>query len=79
MAEPKKKSTPSRRNMRRFAGASNKLAVPTLSSCPGCGEVIRPHSVCARGESCSDFSKRFATSLYQERNEAKKAASPATT
>jgi large subunit ribosomal protein L32 len=70
MAVPKKKSTPSRRNMRRLAGASNKLAVPTLSTCPGCGEVVRPHTICTAETECSQYAKRFATSLYAERKAA---------
>ena len=48
MAVPKKKISRSRRNMRRFAGG-NKLAKPTISTCPNCSEPTRPHRVCACG------------------------------
>jgi large subunit ribosomal protein L32 len=48
MAVPKKKSSKSRRNMRRFA-AGNKLEVTTLKTCPSCSEPTRPHRVCGCG------------------------------
>lgn len=48
MATPKKKISKSRRNMRRFA-AGNKLAAPTVVTCPACSEPTRPHRVCACG------------------------------
>lgn len=48
MATPKKKISRSRRNMRRFA-AGNKLAKPTIATCPSCSELKRPHRVCACG------------------------------
>lgn len=48
MAVPKKKVSKSRRNMRRFAGG-NKLAKPTIITCPSCSEPTRPHRVCGCG------------------------------
>lgn len=48
MATPKKKISKSRRNMRRFAGG-NKLATPTIITCPSCNEPTRPHRVCKCG------------------------------
>jgi large subunit ribosomal protein L32 len=48
MAVPKKKSSKSRRNMRRFA-AGNKLDVTTLMTCPSCSEPTRPHRICRCG------------------------------
>ncbi len=48
MAVPKKKSSKSRRDMRRFAGG-NKLEKVTLKTCPSCSEPTRPHRVCACG------------------------------
>lgn len=48
MAVPKKKSSRSRRNMRRFAGG-NRLDVPTTVTCAACSEPTRPHSVCKCG------------------------------
>lgn len=48
MATPKKKISKSRRNMRRFAGG-NKLASPTVTMCPSCNELTRPHRVCNCG------------------------------
>ncbi|GAB4143476.1 MAG: 50S ribosomal protein L32 [Sphingomonadales bacterium] len=44
MAVPKRKTTPSRRNMRRSHHA---LKVPGFQECGNCGELKRPHHVCA--------------------------------
>jgi large subunit ribosomal protein L32 len=43
MAVPKKKTTPSRRNMRRSHHA---LGANASHECPNCGELKRPHHVC---------------------------------
>jgi large subunit ribosomal protein L32 len=43
MAVPKKKTTPSRRNMRRSHDA---LTPATTGECPNCGELKLPHHVC---------------------------------
>jgi len=43
MAQPKRKISKSRRNMRR---AHDSLTIPNLSSCPECGEMKQPHLVC---------------------------------
>ncbi len=43
MAAPKKKTSRSRRNMRR---AHHALRAPTVVECPNCGELKRPHHVC---------------------------------
>ena len=40
---PKRKTSKSRRNMRR---AHHRLSVPHLSICPECGETKRSHIVC---------------------------------
>ena len=44
MATPKKKTSTSRRNMRR-----------SYQECPNCGELKRPHNVCP---SCGQYNKR---------------------
>lgn len=44
MATPKKKTTQSRRNMRRSHDA---LKANSYQECPNCGELKRPHNVCA--------------------------------
>lgn len=44
MAVPKKKTSPSRRGMRRSHEA---LAVQAIQECPNCGELKRPHNVCS--------------------------------
>ena len=43
MAVPKKKVSPSRRNMRRSHDA---IAAASYSECPNCGELTRPHHIC---------------------------------
>jgi len=43
MAVPKRKTSPSKRNMRRSHHA---LKVQAHSECPNCGELKRPHHVC---------------------------------
>ncbi len=44
MAVPKKKVSKSRRNKRR---AHDALAPSSYAECPNCGELKRPHHVCA--------------------------------
>ena len=44
MAVPKSKITPSRRNKRRSHHA---LVADAHNECPNCGELKRPHHVCA--------------------------------
>lgn len=48
MAVPKKKTSRSRRNMRRFAGG-NRLAKPTIVTCAHCQDLTRPHRICRCG------------------------------
>jgi large subunit ribosomal protein L32 len=43
MAVPKRKTSPSKRNMRRSHHA---LAVEARGECANCGELKRPHHVC---------------------------------
>ncbi len=45
MAVPKKKTSKSRRNMRR---AHHGLKAVAHAECPNCGEAKRPHHVCAQ-------------------------------
>jgi large subunit ribosomal protein L32 len=52
MAVPKKKTSPSRRNMRRSHHA---LPIPVYGECPNCGELKRPHHLCA---SCGHYDGR---------------------
>jgi large subunit ribosomal protein L32 len=44
MAVPKRKTSPSKRNMRR---SHHRLARSTHVECPNCGEQKRPHHVCS--------------------------------
>ncbi|MCW2246122.1 large subunit ribosomal protein L32 [Azospirillum fermentarium] len=52
MAVPKKKTSKSRRNMRRSHHA---LSSASYHECPSCGELKRPHHVCG---SCGSYDKR---------------------
>jgi large subunit ribosomal protein L32 len=49
MAVPKKKTSKSKRDMRR---AHDALAAPGISFCPQCKEPKQPHRVCA---SCGSY------------------------
>ncbi len=44
MAVPKKKTSPSRRGMRR---AHDAISAEANNDCPNCGELKRPHHVCS--------------------------------
>jgi large subunit ribosomal protein L32 len=54
MAVPKRKKSPSRRNMRR---SHHRLAPAAHVECPNCGEQRRPHHVCS---SCGHYDGREA-------------------
>ena len=55
MAVPKKKISKSRRNMRRSHDA---LTPAAYEECPNCGELKRPHHVCA---ACGQYDGREVT------------------
>ncbi|HXL98384.1 MAG TPA: 50S ribosomal protein L32 [Rhizomicrobium sp.] len=52
MAVPKRKKSPSRRNMRR---AHHRLVPVAHVECPNCGEQRRPHHVCG---ACGHYADR---------------------
>jgi len=52
MAVPKKKTSPSRRNMRRSHHA---LKPAAYAECPNCGELGRPHHLCT---ACGNYNGR---------------------
>jgi len=52
MAVPKKKTSKSRRNMRRSHHA---LPTSAFAECQNCGELKRPHHVC---DSCGHYDQR---------------------
>jgi len=52
MAVPKKKTSPSRRGMRRSHEA---LSSSAHHECPNCGELKRPHHVCSH---CGSYDGR---------------------
>lgn len=47
MANPKRKISRSKRDMRR-ANWMRSLAVPSLTECVNCGEVKKPHHACPK-------------------------------
>ena len=57
MAVPKSKISKSRRNMRR---AHDRLSAGMLAECKNCGELKRPHHVCA---SCGYYDGREVTEV----------------
>ena len=52
MAVPKKKTSQSRKNMRR---AHHALGANAVSSCKSCGELVQPHNVC---RACGNYNGR---------------------
>ncbi|MEM7244351.1 MAG: 50S ribosomal protein L32 [Acidobacteriota bacterium] len=52
MATPKRRVSKTRRDKRR---AHDALAAPSISRCPSCGEMKRPHRVC---EACGSYRGR---------------------
>ena len=60
MAVPQNKITPSRRNMRR---AHDALIASNPGECPNCGELKRPHHVCA---ACGHYDGREVVAQIEE-------------
>jgi large subunit ribosomal protein L32 len=60
MAVPKKKVSPSRRNMRR---AHEALKTSAYVECKNCGELKRPHQVCG---ACGHYDAREVVVLTKE-------------
>jgi large subunit ribosomal protein L32 len=60
MAVPKKKTSKSRRNMRR---AHQALPAASYVECPNCGEIKRPHHLCA---ACGYYSGREVVAAQSE-------------
>ncbi len=56
MAVPKRRTTRSKRNMRR--ANHDKVVAPNLIPCPNCGEVMVPHRVCP---ACGHYKGRAVT------------------
>jgi len=56
MAVPKKKTTPSKRNMRR---AHDALTASAYEECSNCGELKQPHHVCS---ACGHYNGREVVS-----------------
>ncbi len=52
MAVPKRKTSPSKRNMRR---SHDSLKAVNFQECPNCGELRLPHNLCA---ACGHYNGR---------------------
>ncbi|MGY4395152.1 large subunit ribosomal protein L32 [Sphingomonas sp. UYAg733] len=57
MAVPKRKTTPSKRGMRR---SHDSLPIESYQECPNCGELKRPHNLCG---SCGHYNGREIVSV----------------
>lgn len=53
MAVPKRRTSRSKRNIRR--ANHDKVSAPTLIACPKCGEPVVPHRVCG---ACGNYNGR---------------------
>lgn len=60
MPTPRRKQTRSKRGMRR---SHDSLATPAKSTCPECGEVKRPHFVCAN---CGTYRGKEVLKMAEE-------------
>ena len=60
MAVPKRKTSPSKRGMRR---SHDSLKVEAFQECPNCGELKRPHHVCS---ACGHCDSREVVSMARE-------------
>jgi len=50
---PKRRHSATRRDKRR---THYKIAAPTLTTCPSCGEPVEPHTAC---KACGQYRKRL--------------------
>jgi large subunit ribosomal protein L32 len=57
MAVPKRKTSPSKRGMRR---SHDKLPVEAFQECSNCGELKRPHNLCT---SCGHYNGREVVAI----------------
>ena len=64
MAVPKRRTSRSKRNMRR--ANHDKVTAPNLVACSNCGEPSLPHRACA---SCGHYKGRAVTTVATEKTE----------
>jgi len=60
MAVPKRKTSKSKRNMRR---AHDRIVPAGMSECPECGEMMRPHHACPH---CGAYKGRQVAASNEE-------------
>lgn len=68
MAVPKKKTSPSRRGMRR---AHKQVSFDALINCENCGDFKRPHHLCLN---CGHYKGRHVLVTRAQKREARAAA-----
>lgn len=61
MAVPKRKTTRARRDKRR--ANHDRVTPPNVIPCPNCGDMMRPHRVCA---ACGHYKGREVVSVEAE-------------
>lgn len=61
MGVPKRRNPRARRNSRR--ANHDKIAAPTITDCPNCGELMIPHRVCP---SCGHYNGREVVEIVDE-------------
>jgi large subunit ribosomal protein L32 len=71
MAVPKKKTSPSRRGMRR---SHKKVSFQQMATCPKCSELKYPHHMCLR---CGHYNGRQVIVTKEQRREQKAAEAEA--
>lgn len=64
MAVPKRRTTRSKRNMRR--ANHDKVAAPTIIPCANCGAMTVPHRVC---DACGHYKGRVVKATASEETE----------
>lgn len=64
MAVPKRRTSASKRDMRR--AANEKIVAPNVIPCANCGEPTLPHRVCP---SCGQYKGREITKMVEETEE----------
>jgi large subunit ribosomal protein L32 len=64
VAVPKRRTSASKRDMRR--AANEKIVAPNVVPCPNCGEPALPHRVCP---SCGQYKGRVVIKMVEETEE----------
>ena len=60
MAVPKRRTSKTKKRMRR---THLKKSMPTLTTCPNCGEALKPHRVCTK---CGHYKNENVLNMIEE-------------